>query len=218
MLRPDVILCGWLIYARLVIFDSRYTLSATIYYRESLSGLCLVMLFTFFEIKQLFYFCKSVYMVQKMVVYAFIWYIIWLNWLCHCSEIWGPRKHKFCWFGCLEERFDCTVCLLSLRPALTVYVWLYVSVVFMLVLCWFGRRNKNLLLLYAACCGLLFALVRRWVPATTTTPLHHIWRCEQDSNLPLHSTTSGLYPLFFLYFFKIWYWQIDGMVHDTSVS
>ena len=40
--------------------------------------------------------------------------------MCDCSEIYSwrvPRKHKFCWFGCLEERFDCTVFLLSLRPA-----------------------------------------------------------------------------------------------------
>ena len=45
-------------------------------------------------------------------------YRIWLNWLYNCREIcsWsGPRMYQFSWFGCLEERIEFTVCLLSLR-------------------------------------------------------------------------------------------------------
>ena len=109
-------------------------------------------------------------MVQEMISLDLL---IDLIGFCNCSKIYswrGLRKHKFCWFGCLEERFNCTVCLLSLRP---VYVWLCVSDGFMLVLFWFGLQNKFLLLLYTACCGLSFARMWRWVPATPITPLHH---------------------------------------------
>ena len=63
-------------------------------------------------------------------------YRTWLNWLCKCRKIcsWsGQRKHKFCWFGCLEEQIHCTIYLLSLRPVLTVYVCLHVCLLFFML-------------------------------------------------------------------------------------
>ena len=56
---------------------------------------------------------------------------------CNCSKIYswrGLRKHKFCWFGCLEGQIEYAVCLFSLQPAFTVYVWLCVFVGFVLAL------------------------------------------------------------------------------------
>ena len=101
------------------------------------------------------------------------------------------RGIKFDWLGCLEERIDCTVCLLSLRPALTMYVWLLVFVVLVLVL----SASKILLLLYTACCGLSLAWVQRWVPATPTTPLHHNKKKLSggnmlEKNVSVHENTS----------------------------
>ena len=130
------------------------------------------------SVKKIFYFCKlCLHGIRDNCLSFLIWYI-WLNWLCNCSEIYswrGPRKHKFCGFGCLEERFDCTVCLLSLQPARTVYVWLCMSLGFVVVLCWFGLHNKFLLLL----------------PAVDS----HLTECDAEclQHLPLHSITLNLY-------------------------
>ena len=119
-----------------------------------------------------------------------MWYIIWLNWLCNYNKIYswrGSRKHKFCWFGSLEKRFDCTFCLFSLQPTFTVYVWLCVSV----VLCWFcaGLVCK----INSCCCCTLPAVVS------------HLPECDAEClrHLLLHSTTYSLQDCFIMYHGKI---------------
>lgn len=82
-------------------------------------------------------FVGSIFMTEKIVAQTLIWYLLWLSRLYYCCEICcrhGPRKHIFCWSGGLEEWFNCTVCLLSLQPSLTVYAWLHVSIVSVLIL------------------------------------------------------------------------------------
>ena len=86
------------------------------------------------------------------------------------TKTYRTNTHKFRWFGCLEEQIHCTVCLLSLQPALTKCLAEYVCCICGALVC----KIKILLRLYAACCGLSFVWVQHWVPATPTTPLHHI--------------------------------------------
>ena len=58
-------------------------------------------------------------------------------------------------------------------------------------------KIKILLLLYVSCCGLSFAWMRRWVPAATTTPLHHITmsNCVQMISILAFVSVSTRRPL-----------------------
>ena len=135
-------------------------------------------------IKELRYFCK--FYLHGLKDNCLSLDFIWLNWFCNCREFYswrGPRKHKFCRFGCLEEWIDRTVCLLSLQSALTVHVWLRV-VRCPLHSCCFVCTMKS------CCCCTLLAVVL------------YLLECDAErlQHLPLHSITLLLFLLLYISF------------------
>ena len=59
--------------------------------------------------------------------------------------------------------------------------------------CWYFCADESPLL-NAACCGLSFAWMQRWVPATPTAPLHHI----VIRNLKLYIVLLCAFRIFYL--------------------
>ena len=107
-----------------------------------------------------------------MFVKALIWYIIWLNWLHNCREIcnWrGLKKHKFCWFGCLDRVTNRLYHLLAFFAARAYCVCL-AGCVCPLYSCWFDLWIKS------CCCCTLPAVVSH-LPKSNAECLQH---------LPLH--------------------------------